>query len=170
MLGGKRLDRERFRAHVVTKLTCFSCRSTLGRILPGWVADRIGRFNTMMIVCYFASILVLALWIPAQNNTSIIAFAALYGVGGGGFVSLQAPLIAQISDVRQIGVRSGAIFLTSAFGALTGNPIGGALIENVVSGSFWRMQLFAGITMLAGSTSFLFARVTVGGWKVKKNL
>lgn len=83
-------------------------------------------------------------------------------------MSLQTPLIAQISDVRQIGVRTGAVFMTSAVGSLTGNPIGGALIQNVFDGSFWRMQLFAGMTMAVGSTSFLLARVTVVGWKLKE--
>lgn len=58
-------------------------------------------------------IIILALWLPATANAGIITFTALFGFGSGAFVSLSPSVIAQISDVRQIGVRTGSFFAVS---------------------------------------------------------
>lgn len=144
--------------------------SVFGRTLPGYAADRLGRFNMMIIMTYLSSILVLALWLPSRSNAPAIVFSALYGFGSGAFVSLGPALVAQISDVRQIGVRNGAFFAIISFAALTGNPIGGALVPDVVHGSFTRLQVFCGVVMLAGSTAFVAARWSLGGGKVFKKV
>lgn len=68
------------------------------------------------------------MWIPAETNAPIIAFAALFGFGSGAFVSLAPSVIAQISDVREIGVRTGSFFAVISVAALISQPIGGAII------------------------------------------
>lgn len=40
-------------------------------------------------------------------------------------MSLAPALIAQISDIRQIGVRTGSMFMVVSVAALVGTPIGG---------------------------------------------
>jgi MFS family permease len=118
----------------------------------------------MIVMSGLSAILVLAFWIPARDNASIIAFTVLYGFSSGGFVSLPPALIAQISDVREIGTRTGTLLATAAIGTLTGNPIGGALVPDVAHGDYWHMQLFAGLMMAVGTVLFLFARVSAVGW------
>ncbi|KAK0848485.1 hypothetical protein LTS02_014051 [Friedmanniomyces endolithicus] len=158
--------------------------SLFGRTIPGFLADKIGRYNMMMIMCFFTSILVLAMWIPSTTNAPIIVFAALYGFGSGAFVSLTPSLIAQISDVRQIGVRSGTLFAIISVASLVGNPIGGALLTKW-NGEYTGLQVFAGVLTFAGYGSCLqmstaravlltcgrsivlsLARVRLAGWKV----
>ena len=119
---------------------------------------------------YLSAILVLALWMPSRGNVPIILFAAFYGFSSGAFVSLCPALVAQISDVRQIGLRTGIVFAVISFAALTGNPIGGALAPDVIHGSFQNMQIFSGVTMCIGSTFFLAARVHIGGFSLKKKV
>lgn len=70
--------------------------SIFGRILPGIVADRLGRFNVMTITVACSGVVVLALWIPKRANIPIVIFAILFGVFSGGYVSLGPTLIAQI--------------------------------------------------------------------------
>ena len=79
-------------------------------------------------MCFFSGIIVLALWLPAKANTPLIMFAALYGLGSGAFVSLIPAVIAQISDIREIGLRIGTEFAVLSVAALVSNPIGGASI------------------------------------------
>ena len=117
-------------------------------------------------MAFITTILVLALWIPAQNNKTILAFATIYGFSNGALLSLPGALIAQISDVREIGIRTGAMFFFGSIGALTGSPIGGALVPDPRESPFWKLQLFAGLAMAAGSTSLVFARVSAKGWKL----
>ena len=122
----------------------------------------------MIIFSYLSGILVLALWLPSRGNTPIIIFSALYGCGSGAFVSLAPALIAQISDLREVGVRNGTCFSIISIAALTGSPIGGALVPDVLHGSYTKLQVFCGVVMIAGATLFIAARVVVGGFNLKK--
>ncbi len=92
--------------------------SIFGRTLPGAIADKVGRFNVMIATTVLSTILVLALWLPARGNVPFIVFSALYGFTSGAFVSLAPAMIAQISDIRQLGVRTGSMFMVVAFAAL----------------------------------------------------
>lgn len=126
-------------------LAVLNAVSIFGRTLPGFVADRVGRYNTMIVTSFLSTILVLALWLPARGNVPYILFAAFYGFSSGAFVSLAPALIAQISDIRQIGVRSGSMFMVISLAALCGNPIGGALIA-AEGGNYLHLQIFCGVS------------------------
>ncbi|KAJ5086942.1 hypothetical protein NUU61_008249 [Penicillium alfredii] len=142
--------------------------SIFGRTLPGYLADKIGRYNVMILTMYFSAILVLALWLPSRGNIPAIIFSALYGFGSGAFVSLAPAVVAQISDLREVGVRNGTFFAVISFAALTGTPIGGALAPDVLHGSYTKLQVFCGVVMIAGSTLFVLARGVVGGFRFSK--
>ena len=136
-----------------------------GRIIPGILADYIGRFNTMTFTSLMSSILVLALWLPCQTNVAIICFAAFYGFFSGAYVSLGPSLIAQISPIEQIGVRNGTVYFFVAVAVLLGNPIGGALVADDDGGrGFTYLQVFSGCMMGVGAAIFLVVRVRLGGW------
>jgi MFS family permease len=121
----------------------------------------------MIVMTYLSAILVLALWMPSRGNVPIILFAVFYGFSSGAFVSLAPALVAQISKLHEIGVRTGTLFAIVSFAALTGNPIGGALVPDVKHGSFEKLQIFSGVVMLVGSTFFLAARIKLKGWSFK---
>jgi MFS family permease len=120
----------------------------------------------MIVTTAFSAIIVLALWLPSKGNAPIIVFSALYGFSSGAFVSLAPSLIAQISPIREIGIRSGTYFLCVAVGGLTGNPIGGALISRD-DGNFLYLQIFCGVTMAVGSAIYLGSRWVQCGFKLK---
>lgn len=143
-----------------------SFSSIFGRILPGIVADRVGRFNTMIVVNTFSAVIVLALWLPSRGNVPIIIFSALYGFSSGAFVSLAPSLVAQISDIREIGIRNGSLFAVVSIAALTGSPIGGALVT-ADDGGFTYLQLFCGLTMAVGCLIFLASRTVQAGFRPK---
>jgi MFS family permease len=117
----------------------------------------------MILMTYFSGILVLAMWLPSKSNAPIIVFAALYGFGSGAFVSLGPAVMAQISQVREIGIRQGTYFAIISIAALIGSPIGGVLVPEVLTGDYWKLQVFCGVVMMAGSTLILFARIAAGG-------
>ncbi|KAF2109154.1 major facilitator superfamily domain-containing protein [Lophiotrema nucula] len=139
--------------------------SIFGRIIPGILADKVGRFNMQMVMSFFAGILVLALALPASGNAAFIAFAALYGFASGAYVSLAPAQIAFISKVEQIGVRTGVLFSAVSFAGLAGSPIAGAIVIRD-HGKFDGLSIFAGVLLLAGATMFVFTRQVVAGWKI----
>jgi MFS transporter, MCT family, aspergillic acid transporter len=118
-----------------------------------------------IIVCYTTGILILALWIPAAGNVAIILFAVFFGFFSGAYVSLGPALVAQISPVKEIGFRTGLLFLISSFGGLTTGPIAGAILAHS-NGDFLGMKVFAGVFCLAGSTVVLVARLHGTGLKL----
>jgi MFS family permease len=120
----------------------------------------------MIITTGFSAIIVLALWLPSTGNAPVVVFSILYGFSSGAFVSLAPSLIAQISPIREIGVRSGTFFLAVAFAGLTGNPIGGALVGQD-NGNFLYLQIFCGVTMFVGSLTYLASRWVQCGFKLK---
>ncbi|KAI1480148.1 MFS general substrate transporter [Daldinia eschscholtzii] len=148
-------------------LPIINAASIPGRILPGVLADRVGRYNVAIVVAWITGVITLALWIPGKSQSAIIAFAAVYGLISGSLISLTPTLIAQISDVRQIGVRQGTCFTLQSFGALLGSPIAGAILASQ-NGSYWGLKLFCGCAFFAAMIAFAFARTTLVGLKVVK--
>ncbi|KAE8150439.1 major facilitator superfamily domain-containing protein [Aspergillus avenaceus] len=139
--------------------------SILGRLLPPYLADLLGRFNLMIATSLFSVIIVLALWLPSRSNAPAIVFTALYGFSSGAVVSLAPALIAQITkDMREIGVRSGTYFGIVSFAALTGMPIAGALLPDPLHGSYLKLQIFCGVVMFGGIVLYVFARGVIKGW------
>ncbi|KAF4630597.1 hypothetical protein G7Y89_g7545 [Cudoniella acicularis] len=147
-------------------ISILNASSIFGRVLPGIIADRIGRFNVMIITTAFSAIIVLALWLPSSGNAPIIVFCILYGFSSGAFVSISPSLVAQISPIREIGVRNGTLFLCVSIAGLTGNPIGGALVGND-NGNFLHLQIFCGLTMAVGTLIFVASRWVQCGFQLK---
>ncbi|KAJ5556619.1 Major facilitator superfamily domain general substrate transporter [Penicillium frequentans] len=87
-------------------LSILNAGSVFGRILPGIVADKIGRFNILVINSVCAGILLLC-WIAATSNSSIIAFAVIY--------------VTPSPD--QIGTHLGMSMAIIGLAGLTGTPI-----------------------------------------------
>lgn len=141
--------------------------SIFGRIGPGIIADKVGRFNSMICITLLSGAITLGLWIPGTSTGALIAYGIIFGFSSGGFISLGPACIAQISDIREIGIRTGTAFSFQAFGALTGSPIGGALVR-AMDGSYLGLQLFCGIVMTASVFFFLAARYVQQGFKLVK--
>lgn len=143
--------------------------SIIGRFLPGVIGDKIGRFNTMVIFCGLTTILILGMWIPANTNAIFIVYAPLFGFASGAAIGLTPALVAQISEIKDIGTRTGTIFGIASIAALTGTPIGGQLvIEN--HGSYLHAKIFCGVLCGVGTAFFLASRVSIAGWTLKKKI
>lgn len=142
--------------------------SLFGRTIPGLVADKIGRFNTMILMCTMSVLFIFALWIPARTDALVIVFAALYGFGSGAYVSIMPTLVAEITtDMSKLGVRNGTSFAIIALATLIGSPIGGALLS-ACDGKFIGLQAFAGVTLALGTVGIVVTRFVLVGTTLMK--
>ncbi|RDW66467.1 hypothetical protein BP6252_10102 [Coleophoma cylindrospora] len=146
-------------------LAMLNAASLFGRIFSGIISDKIGRYNVFVIVCTCTGALVLALWIPVSNNAGTIMFAILFGFFSGAYVSLGPALVAQISPPREIGFRTGLLFLFASVPGLTNGPIAGAILASE-NGVYTGMKIFSGIMILTGTSCVLVARIYQTGWKL----
>jgi MFS family permease len=88
-----------------------SAASTIGRILPAHLADKLGRFNLITIITVLNAIFLLAFWFPLEHTTSthtqIFAFGAVYGFASGAFIGVMMSCVADLGDVDDLGQRFG---------------------------------------------------------------
>ncbi|KAJ4256023.1 hypothetical protein NW762_009097 [Fusarium torreyae] len=134
----------------IYSIVVLNAASIFGRILPGFLADKFGRFNMMTICTTVSAVLTLAVWLPANNNAASLSFAAFFGFFSGCYISLSPALVVEVSPPSEIGHRTGILYFCISIGVLTGSPIAGALIE-IDGGEYQYLKTFAGVTMLAGA-------------------
>lgn len=142
----------------------FNTGSLFGRLIAGFYADKIGKYNMYILVSYFSGIWILALWLPAQSEAGIIAFAVLMGAFSGVFVALITPLLIAISPFSELGFRSGIVQLGIAVAGLTGNPIAGAILDS--AGGWTGVKVFSGVMCIVGTAFVHVVRVRRAGWKI----
>ena len=112
----------------------------------------------MLATTIVTAIHVLALWLPSSVPAPLIVFAILFGYTSGTYVTNTPTVVAQISEIRAIGLRNGTSFLFVSFAALIGNPIAGVLIVRDRCG-YRYMQAFCWATMMVGFALFVAARM-----------
>ncbi|KAI0449539.1 major facilitator superfamily domain-containing protein [Xylaria acuta] len=137
-----------------------------GRALPGYIADRFGSFNTMCTTAVACVATILALWYTTGSNAAqIISFSPLFGFWSGAAISLTPVCIGQVCRTEDYGKRSGTAFFLASFGALTGIPIAGAILERN-NGSYDELIIFAGALYVAALVAFIVARGLCVGWRI----
>ncbi|KAJ6779436.1 hypothetical protein PWT90_10268 [Aphanocladium album] len=145
-------------------VSVYNGASLVGRLSSGILADKFGRFNAFVASCYVAGVLVLAMWIPGTGNAVTIAFAAMFGLFSGAYIALLVALIAQVSPIREIGYRNGIACLAQSIGGLLATPIAGAIIDK--PGGLVGIKVYAGVFLLAGTSSVLIARLFLTKFKL----
>ncbi|KAE8153472.1 major facilitator superfamily domain-containing protein [Aspergillus avenaceus] len=138
-----------------------------GRFLPGLIADRLGRFNVMVLTSLICSVLTLALWLTAGNNiAAIVCYAVFFGFWSGAAISLTPVCISQVCATEDYGKRNGTTFTIVSVGALTGIPIAGA-IQQRDGGEYQGLIVFGGVLYLAATVAFAVSRGICAGWSPK---
>ncbi|KAJ5107118.1 oxalate/formate antiporter [Penicillium angulare] len=138
-----------------------------GRFLPGLLADRLGRFNVMILTAIICGILTLSLWLCAGDDVhAIIAFSVLFGFWSGAAISLTPVCISQVCATEDYGKRNGTTFTVASVGTLAGIPIAGA-IQSGDGGEYGGLIIFGGALYLAAAFAFILARVVCRGWSLK---
>jgi len=149
-------------------LSILNAASIFGRVLPNFVADKVGPYN-MIIPMSFASGILIFGWLGVTTPAGLIVFCLLYGFFSGAFISLLPSILMTLSfNIGEIGIRIGIAFFVNGIAALTGTPIAGALLGPDLQ--WWKPVTFAGTSVLLGTsllvvTRFLHAR-DKGTWRV----
>lgn len=136
--------------------------SIFGRIFSGILADKIGRFNVMILTALLSSITGFAIWIPGRAAGYEIVFAGSIGFLSGAFLSLFPSCITQISAMPEIGTRTGLSFSVISLGTLIGGPIAGAIVDRM-GGNYLGLQIFFGVSMFVSALLFYAARWVQAG-------
>jgi len=98
-------------------VTLLNVGSLLGRWLPGWMGDKIGRFNAQIIALALCLVSVFGIWLPAgQKVPGLTAFVILFGLGSGSGISLVPVCIGQLCKTEDYGKTFTAVYSFASFG------------------------------------------------------
>ncbi|KAI8992841.1 MFS general substrate transporter [Trametes punicea] len=141
-------------------LAVLNLASVFGRIAPAHFADAFGRFALLVPCAFLAGASSLILWSTARTLAQLMTYATLYGLFSGAFNALIVPCIAQISDIREIGMRIGLLYSIISFPSLIGNPAAGALLR-VCHGSYTGLVALSGASVVVGSFFMLLSKLRI---------
>lgn len=161
-------------AHFAPVLVAFlNAGSAVGRFMPGLFADKVGRFNSMILLLILCGLSAIGLWLPATvlNNPSIvrqmtIAFAVLFGFASGANISLTPVCVGQLCKTDEYGRYYATCYTIVSFGTLTGIPIAGMLLK-ACAGGYIGVVIFTSACYILGTLAFIIARALEVGWRLK---
>ncbi|KAJ4366305.1 hypothetical protein N0V83_007941 [Neocucurbitaria cava] len=158
-------------------IAIFNGGSCIGRWIPGFLADKLGRFNSMIAALAICSATTLTFWLPASllypttaaEATAIkalsIAYAVIFGIASGSNISLTPVCVGQLCDTNEYGRYYATCYTVVSFSTLTGIPIAGSLIQTC-GGRYWGVVIWTAICYIVGSGCFIWSRALQVGWKL----
>lgn len=148
-------------------IVIFNAASTFGRYLPGLVADKIGRFNCMLVMIFMGFVSTFGLWMPARDSKALlILFALAFGFASGSGISLTPVCVGQLCKVEHYGRYYATCFTIVSFASLTGIPIAGQLVT-AMNGRYEGLVAFTGGAYAASFVFYALAKVSGAGWAWK---
>ncbi|PYI15596.1 monocarboxylate transporter [Aspergillus violaceofuscus CBS 115571] len=129
--------------------------SLFGRILPGILADRYGRFNCCFVATFTSGIIALC-WTKVTSVAGLVIFSAAYGFSSGAILSLQQACALQLATPKSVGLAVGVVMAAASLSAMAGIPISGELAQGY---GYLSLSIFSGVSLLVGSLLLLVARV-----------
>lgn len=101
--------------------------NSISRIIMGYIADRLGRQNTMLVSVLLSALSVFALWYDAAR-ARFLAFVVMYGIYAGGYNALLPTTIAEIYGVQHYSSVNGSIYFIRGLGSMVGAPLAGLIL------------------------------------------
>jgi predicted MFS family arabinose efflux permease len=100
------LEKTDMSASLASYLLCvINATSTLGRLVPNFIADTTGPLNVQVPFAMISGVLCFG-WIGINTSASLLAFCCLYGFFAGSFVSLPGTIAVTLSpDLSAIGIQ-----------------------------------------------------------------
>lgn len=160
-------------------IAIFNAGSCLGRWAPGYLGDKFGRYNCMLVALVLCMSTSLALWFPATLLSAggdpaaahqdaifglVIVYAVLMGLASGSNISLTPVCVSMLCDIEEYGRYYATCYTVVSFGTLTGVPIAGAILQ-ACGGDYWGVSLFTISSYACALACFVTVRVLSVGWK-----
>jgi MFS family permease len=98
-------------------LAILNAGSFFGRLIPGYTADYMGRFNTMILTVLLCLLTNTCLWLPANGNLPMmVAYAFIFGFASGSNISLTPVCVGQICKTEHYGRYYATAYTIVSFG------------------------------------------------------
>ncbi|EPT01908.1 hypothetical protein FOMPIDRAFT_1015690 [Fomitopsis schrenkii] len=147
-------------------LAILNARSTLGRLVPTFAADRVGVYNMPVPMMVLRAALIFAMF-GATDGPGVVLVGLVFGFASSAYISLIPSLLVQLCrNMGALGVKMSLAYTVVAASNLIGNPMAGALLSTSMGGplTWWRAIVFTGCVAAAGSACMAVSReLTIRG-------
>jgi MFS family permease len=145
-------------------LSILNASSIFGRIIPNFIADKIGPLNVIFPGTLATCVLGFG-WVGIHSTGGLVIFCILYGFFSGSFVSIPPTVLVTLSpSMGVVGTRMGMCFALGGLGLLIGTPVAGQLIKQ---SSFDAAIYFCGSVVALGTLCMIASRVSKTGPTLK---
>lgn len=130
--------------------------SLVGRFAIGWLADRLGRVKTLMLMQCLMGLSYLV-WAVAEDRIAFAIFAMWFGLSYGSIVSLLPAICMDLFGGKAVSAIIGTLYTGAAFGNLLGPVLAGQVFD--LTGRY---------NWVIGITLCIAAVATFSCWRVLK--
>ncbi|KAK5652183.1 hypothetical protein OQA88_10826 [Cercophora sp. LCS_1] len=153
-------------------LIIINVASLPGRVVPSYLADKLGNLSIMVPSVLVAGVSILA-WIAADTQEGLITVAFFLGLASGAIQAVvPGTVVFLCPDLSMLGTNLGMTLAASGFGLLIGSPVAGVLLDTQLSTAghsvYWGSFVFAGAAVLVGCVLMICVRVIKVGFAIKK--
>ncbi|HET8915435.1 MAG TPA: MFS transporter, partial [Propionibacteriaceae bacterium] len=127
-----------------------------GRTVTGYISDRLGRKQTLLIVLLVSAVSLVGLLYAgkAHNEIGFLCFAFLVGFGGGAFYPMFASLTPDYFGENNNASNYGLIYSSKLLGSVVGIGVGASVIDAWgYTGAYW---LAAASALVSAAIACLF--------------
>ncbi|MDD4309926.1 MAG: OFA family MFS transporter [Candidatus Cloacimonetes bacterium] len=135
-------------------ISLFALSNGLSRPLAGFISDRIGILNVMIVIFALQAIVFIVFPFYVLSFSAMLIASVILGLGIGTSLALYPVLTSECFGVEHLGVNYGLVFSAYGFGAIAIQ--GGAWLHDL-SGSYTAPLLLAGILSLI--STFIVIRI-----------
>ncbi|KAF8866848.1 MFS monocarboxylate transporter-like protein [Acephala macrosclerotiorum] len=129
--------------------------NSVSRVFTGWIGDRYGRQNTLIVTVCLSVVAVSAFWLGSTtsggNKTLWLLFVIFYGISGGGYNALYPTTVAEVFGIQAYASVNGFIYFTRGLGTMFGSPVGGKILGESRLKNYRNVVVFDAV-LLAGAT------------------
>lgn len=137
-------------------VSILNAASIPGRILPGILADKIGRLN-ILLAAGVSTATIIFCWATLGGTAGIIVYGVAFGFCSGAIISGSTVAITMCpKDPKETGTYMGQGIALAALATLVGPPVTGALVDRY--GGFLEAVMFSGAFCMFGALLMILCK------------